>query len=258
MKTVILCGGQGTRIRDVARDIPKPMIPIGPYPIIKHIMDRYSKYDHNEFILCLGYLGWNIKEYFLNYRSMIETFEIDFSQHGKIHYLEDHNESLSWKIIFAETGLNSMTGSRIKQIQNYIGNETFMLTYGDGVGNINIEELLTFHKHHGKLVTMTTVRPPSRFGELTIKGNCIKSFREKPQVTDGYINGGFFVCEPGVFDYLSDELDCIFEKTPLQNLAENEQLMSYHHTGFWMPMDTSREYATLNKMWNDGEAHWLI
>ncbi len=256
MKTVILCGGQGTRIRDVSQNIPKPMIPIGPYPIVKHIMDIYSKYGCNEFILCLGYLGWKIKEYFLNYRSMTETLEIDFRKNGSIRYLEQHEDILPWNIVFAETGLNSMTGSRVKRIQKFISNETFMLTYGDGVGDINIEELITFHKSHGKLATMTTVRPPSRFGELTIADNCVTSFREKPQVPDGYINGGFFVCEPKIFDFINADENCIFEKEPLQALAEMGELMSYHHSGFWMPMDTSREYSLLNEMWNNEKAVW--
>ena len=254
MKTVILCGGRGTRIRDVSDTLPKPMIPIGDFPIVKHVMDIYSYYGLNEFILCLGYMGWKIKEYFLNYRAQTEDIELDLGLVGEARYLS--GAVPSWKIILAQTGLEAMTGCRIKRVQKYIGNEAFLLTYGDGVADIDISALVKYHKSHGKLVTITSVRPPTRFGELVVKGNVVKTFGEKPQTEEGLINGGFFVCEPGVFDYLTDDDSCVFEGKPLQNLTRNGQLMTYLHKGFWMPMDTSREYKLLNDLWNKGEALW--
>lgn len=257
MKVVILCGGKGTRIRDVSSELPKPMIPIGEYPILKHVMDIYGRYNFNEFVLCLGYKGWEIKEYFLNYRVETADVALDFTDSGKVQYV-DKNEFPPWKIIMARTGLEAMTGCRVKRIQKYIGNETFMLTYGDGVGNIDVQALVEFHKSHGKLATITSVRPPSRFGELVVNNdNVVTSFEEKPQSIGGLINGGFFVCEPGLFDYVTDDESCVFEREPLQNLAGDGQLMAYPHEGFWMPMDTSREYLMLNKMWNEGNAPWI-
>jgi len=255
MKTVILCGGMGTRIRDLSEDLPKPMIPIGGYPIVQHIMDIYSHYDHNDFVLCLGYKSWNFKEYFLNFRAATSDLVIDLASDSSVEFL-NAKVTPPWKITLAETGLDAMTGCRIKRIGQYVGDETFMLTYGDGVSDIDIEALLKFHRAHGKLVTMTAVRPPSRFGELVIEGDQITDFQEKPQTADGLINGGFFVCEPGVFDYVEDIESCIFEQKPLQKLARDGELMSYTHEGFWMPMDTSREYTLLNEMWQTDTAPW--
>jgi glucose-1-phosphate cytidylyltransferase len=255
MKTIILCGGKGTRIRDISDTQPKPMIPIGEYPIVKHIMDIYSSHNQNEFVLCLGYMGWKIKEYFLNYRSQTSDIEIDLVRDVITAF--PYEKIPPWKIILAETGLESMTGCRIKRIQKYVGNETFLLTYGDGVADVNISELLKFHKSHGKMVTITSVRPPARFGELLVNGITVESFKEKPQVENGLINGGFFVCEPGVFNYLTEDESCTFEGEPLQNLASDKQLMTYIHKGFWMPMDTSREYLYLNELWNNGDAPWI-
>ena len=257
MKTVILCGGQGIRIRDVSGEMPKPMVRIGDTPILKHIMDIYSRHEFSEFVLCLGYRGWDIKEYFLNFRSEIQDIELDLTQGGDQVRYHDSHPLPPWNVILADTGLEAMTGSRIKQVQKYIGSETFMLTYGDGVGNVNISELVAFHRSHGKLVTITSVRPPSRFGELVIENDQVKSFEEKPQATGGLINGGFFVCEPGVFEYLTDDFACSFEQEPLRRLAEDGELMTYTHDGFWMPMDTSREYILLNKLWREGNAPWI-
>jgi glucose-1-phosphate cytidylyltransferase len=254
VKTVILCGGKGTRIRDVSDVLPKPMISIGEYPIVEHIMDIYSYHNFNEFVLCLGYMGWKIKEYFLNYRAQTADLALDFTRGGEVQILD--NEPPPWKIILAQTGLEAMTGSRIKRIQKYIGNETFMLTYGDGVGDLDVTALLKFHKSHGKLATITSVRPPSRFGELVVSGNVVESFEEKPQTVGGLINGGFFVCEPGVFDYVTDDDSCVWEREPLQNLSRHGQLMTYFHQGFWMPMDTLREYQLLNELWKKGQAPW--
>jgi len=255
MKVVILCGGKGTRIRDVSEILPKPMIPIGPKPIVEHIMEIYGSYGFDEFVLCLGYKGWKIKEYFLNYRFQTSDIAVDLGNSGKIEYAdEDHLPP--WRITLAETGLEAMTGARVARIKKYVEGQRFMLTYGDGVGNVDIEALLRFHESHGKLATVTSVRPPSRFGEIVIENDMVVDFQEKPQTGAGLINGGFFVCEPGVFDYLSTEDDCILERRPLQELAQDRQLMSYVHDGFWMPMDTLREYNLLNEMWDKGDPPW--
>lgn len=256
MKVVILCGGKGTRIRDVSEDLPKPMIPIGPYPIVKHIMDIYSHYGHNEFILCLGYKGWVLKEYFLNYRAETTDVAIDFRDNGTVRYI-GVTDIPPWVVIMARTGLEAMTGCRIKRIQKYVGNETFLLTYGDGVGDVDLDTLVKFHKSHGRLATITCVRPPSRFGEMTVQKNAVTSFAEKPQTGAGFINGGFFVCEPGVFDYVTDDEACAFEREPLSRLARDRQLTAYFHDGFWMPMDTAREYTLLNDLWSKGKAPWV-
>ena len=256
MKVVILCGGKGTRIRDISEEVPKPMIPIGDHPIVKHIMDIYSNHNYKKFILCLGYKSWAFKEYFMNYSFMSKDISIDLKNNSRIDFPEK-DQIPEWEITLAQTGKNSETGSRIKKIEKYIGKNRFMITYGDGLGNINITELVKFHKSHGKLMTITSVRPPSRFGEMIIKGDRVESFIEKPQTTLGQINGGFFVCEPQIFEYLSDSEDCILEKKPLKSLAEDGQLMQYSHNGFWMPMDTSREYKLLNNMWDANDPPWL-
>lgn len=254
MKTVILCGGKGTRIRDVAEDLPKPMIPIGDDPIVKHIMDIYSAHGHREFVLCLGYLGWRLRHYFMNFRAEHADVELDFAD-DSVRYL-DSAKLPPWRVTLADTGIDAMTGCRIKRVQKYVGDETFMLTYGDGVGDVDVSRLVEFHRAHGKLVTITAVRPPSRFGELVNDGDEVRAFHEKPQAGSGRINGGFFVCEPGVFDVLEDDEACVFEQAPLQRLAAKGEVMSYRHDGFWMPMDTPREYARLNELWQRGEAPW--
>jgi len=255
MKVVILCGGKGIRIRDLSEELPKPMIPIGRYPIVHHIMSIYSHYEFNEFVLCLGYKSWKFKEYFLNYRLETTDITIDLANSGKVDFHKEHKIP-PWKITLAETGMEAMTGCRIKRIQKYIGNNTFMLTYGDGVSDVNIKSLMDFHRSHGKLVTVTSVRPISRFGELVVDGDAVKDFQEKTQTSDGLINGGFFVCEPGTFDYVSEDENCSWEMEPLKHLARDGQLMTYVHDGFWMPMDTTREYILLNQLWNKNEAPW--
>lgn len=256
MKTVILCGGKGTRIREVSEVLPKPMIPIGNFPMVKHIMDIYSAHGYGEFILCLGYKGETIKDYFLGYMARTSDIVIDYEGGGDIEYI-DSAAPPATKLILAETGLEAMTGCRVRRIQKYVGDESFFLTYGDGLGNLDIGALAAFHRAHGKLATITSVRPPSRFGELELEGTQVKSFEEKPQAGTGHINGGFMVCEPGVFDYIPDDETCMFEREPLQHLARDGQLMTYHHDGFWMCMDTSREYDLLNKLWASGKAPWL-
>lgn len=256
MKVVILAGGYGTRIRDVADDIPKPMIPIGPYPILWHIMKSYAHFGHKEFIVCLGYKGQVIKDFFLNYEAYTRDFTISFGS-GAVAYHNNHDES-DWKVTLADTGIRSMTGTRISRIRDYVRNEDFMLTYGDGVSDVNMEHLLAFHKSHGKILTVTGVRPPGRFGEMVgdAVGQVIE-FNEKPQASAGRISGGFFVASPRLFDYLDDREDLIFEQGPIRQLVKEQQLMMFEHDGFWQPMDTSREYQLLNSLFEEGDAPWV-
>ena len=255
MKIVILAGGYGTRIRDVADNIPKPMIPIGPYPIIFHIMKLYAKFNHKDFIVCLGYKGQTIKDFFLNYETSTRDFSIAFGT-GKITYHNDPTED-DWNVTLANTGLRSMTGSRISQIKNYVGNEDFMITYGDGLSDVNINKLIEFHKSHGKILTITGVRPPARFGEMnTNEKRQVLEFNEKPQASAGRISGGFFVASPKLFDYLNDNEDLVFEQEPMRKLVSDNELMMYEHDGFWQPMDTNREYQLLNSLYDKGEAPW--
>jgi glucose-1-phosphate cytidylyltransferase len=256
MKTVILCGGYGTRIVNVARDIPKPMIPIGPHPIIWHIMKYYSSYGHNDFVLCLGYKKQVIKDFFLNYEAHTKDFTIALGEKKGIKFHTEYDES-EWKVTLADTGLNSMTGARIAKIKKYVGNEDFMLTYGDGVGDVNIDQLLAFHKSHGKTLTVTGVRPPGRFGELVGKEGHVIEFNEKPQTTGGRISGGFFVASSNLFDYLNDDDELVFEQEPMRRLVADGQLMVYEHDTFWQPMDTSREYKLLNELYEKGKAPWV-
>lgn len=257
MKVVILAGGYGTRIRDVADDIPKPMIPIGPFPILWHIMKTYAHFGHKEFIICLGYKGQVIKDFFLNYEAYTRDFTITFGNQGKTEYHSDHDES-DWKITLADTGLRSMTGARISRIRDYVGDEDFMLTYGDGVSDVDIGKLVEFHKSHGKVLTVTGVRPPGRFGEMVGDANGqIVEFNEKPQATAGRISGGYFVASPRIFDYLEDSEDLVFEQGPIRQLVKDKQLMMFEHDGFWQPMDTSREYQLLNSLYENGDAPWV-
>lgn len=257
MKVVILAGGYGTRIRDVADDIPKPMIPIGPFPILWHIMKTYAHFGHKEFIVCLGYKGQVIKDFFLNYEAYTRDFTITFGSEGKTEYHSDHDES-DWKITLADTGLRSMTGARISRIRDYVGDEDFMLTYGDGVSDVDIGKLVEFHKSHGKVLTVTGVRPPGRFGEMVgDESGQIVEFNEKPQATAGRISGGYFVASPRIFDYLDDSEGLVFEQGPIHQLVKDQQLMMFEHDGFWQPMDTSREFQLLNSLYENGDAPWV-
>lgn len=256
MKTVILAGGYGTRIRDVADDIPKPMIPIGPYPILWHIMKWYASFGHKDFVLCLGYKGQTIRDFFLNYEAYTRDFTIQFGN-PQLTYHSDHTES-DWKVTLTDTGLKSMTGARVSRIRKYIGNEDFMLTYGDGVSDVDIDALIAFHKSHGKILTVTGVRPPGRFGEMVAaEDGQIVEFNEKPQATAGRISGGFFVASPNIFDYLTDAEDLVFEQEPMRRLVADKELMMFKHDGFWQPMDTSREYTLLNSIYEKGNAPWI-
>jgi|TARA_B100000768_G_C11283483_1_gene380258 glucose-1-phosphate cytidylyltransferase len=257
MKVVILAGGFGTRIRDVAEDIPKPMIPIGPYPIILHIMKSYAHYGHKEFVICLGHKGKDIKDFFLNYEPFTRDFTISFGNDGGIDYHSNHDEQ-DWKITLADTGLKSMTGSRISKIKKYIDDENFMLTYGDGVSDVDIDKLMDFHKSHGKTLTVTGVRPPGRFGEMVSNSEgLITEFNEKPQATEGRISGGYFVANKKIFDYVEDVEDLVFEQDPMRNIVNDGEMMVFKHDGFWQPMDTSREYQLLNDLYSKNKAPWV-
>jgi len=259
MKVCILCGGYGTRIRDVAENIPKPMIPIGGYPILWHIMKYYGSWGFDRFVLCLGYKGDVIRDFFMNYRSHTTDFSIDLRGNSPIEY-HDAGMAEPWTVTLAETGLNAMTGARIKRVEKYLSSEeNFMLTYGDGVGDIDLRRLLDFHVSHGKILTVTGVRPPGRFGELQCDNDgMVTEFNEKPQTTGGRISGGFFVCRKEIFDYIGSAEHTVFEQEPLRNLVSDGEMMVYRHDGFWQPMDTGREYQLLNTLYNEKKAPWVI
>lgn len=254
MKVVLLAGGFGTRISEESQYKPKPMIEIGGRPILWHIMKEYSAYGFNDFVICAGYMQHMVKSWFNDYFIYTSDVTYDFTKGKEIILHEQHSEP--WKVTVVDTGLDTMTGGRIKRIQKYIGNESFMLTYGDGVCDVNIKKLLEFHRSHGKLATLTAVMLEQSKGILNIGGdNAVRSFREKSTRDSAPINAGYMVLEPGVFDYLSDD-DCIFEQEPLTRLAAEGELMSYQHTGFWQCMDTQREKMDLEKLWGSGKAPW--
>jgi glucose-1-phosphate cytidylyltransferase len=255
MQVVILCGGHGTRIRDVADDIPKPMIPIGGRPILWHIMQGYARHGFREFILCLGYKSWTVKRYFLDYHLASADFSVQLDAPGEMQ-LHGHCGAEDWKVTLAETGLDAMTGCRVKRIEKYIRGDHFLLTYGDGVANVDIRQLVEFHKSHGRLGTVTAVNVPGRFGEVELNGPRVVEFSEKPVTARGRINGGFFVFRRAMFDRLSDEQSLILERGPLTDLAHDGQLMAYLHNGFWHPMDNSRDFKYLNELWDAGNAPW--
>lgn len=256
MKVVILAGGFGTRISEESHLKPKPMIQIGEQPILWHIMKEYSHYGFKEFIICLGYKAYAIKEYFADY--FLHTSDVTFDL-VKNEMTVHNNYSEDWKVTLVDTGLNTMTGGRIKRIQKYVGNETFMMTYGDGVSDVNIKELVEFHKSHGKLATMTAVNVGQRFGVLvTDNQNNITAFREKRSTDGSLINGGYMVLEPKVFDYITEGDSTVFEQKPLEKLAEDNQLVAYEHKGFWQCMDTQRDKMQLEEMWNNGNAKWKV
>jgi glucose-1-phosphate cytidylyltransferase len=255
MKTIILAGGFGTRLSEYTDKIPKPMVEIGGKPILWHIMHLYSKHGLNDFIIALGYKGDVIKDYFLNYYSLNNDFSVDLSD-GTISYL--NKNEISWTVTLVDTGAKSMTGGRVKRLQSYINNEPFMLTYGDAVSDVNIKELLSFHKKHGKIGTVTSVRPVARFGELSFKkNNIVSSFKEKPQTSQGWINGGFFIFEYEFFNYINDDLT-ILEKEPLENLSNNLNLVAFKHHGFWQSMDTVRDRNLLEDMCLENNTPWLV
>ncbi|MGH7282538.1 MAG: glucose-1-phosphate cytidylyltransferase [Polyangiaceae bacterium] len=257
MKAVILCGGQGTRIRDASDLLPKPMLPIGGRPIVWHIMKGFASHGVSEFVLCLGYKGWLIKEFFLHYRAMTTDFTIQLDRHGEIDLHDSHSDE-SWKVTLAETGEHTMTGGRVTAIRQYVENDdVFLLTYGDGVSDVDIGKLVAFHKAPGKVATITAVRPPGRFGEMAIDSGSVREFNEKPQATGGFINGGFLVLDAKrVWDFLGKGSNVVLERDPLQRLAREGQLCAFEHMGFWQPMDTLREYNMLNELWASKKAPW--
>ena len=253
MKVVILAGGFGTRLSEYTDSIPKPMVNIGGKPILWHIMNRYAKYGHKDFFLALGYKADVIKDFFFKYHSINSDFTVnlmngDIRSHG--------GNKVDWKVTLVDTGLNSMTGGRVLRMKEYIANETFLLTYGDGLANIDIEKLIQFHNSHGKLVTVTAVHPGARFGELSIvEGGSVNIFQEKPQMKQGWINGGFFVIEPEFLDLISGDQE-ILERDPLEKAAKLGQLVAYQHDGFWQCMDTKRDKDILEDYWQSGNVPW--
>jgi glucose-1-phosphate cytidylyltransferase len=255
MKVVILAGGMGTRLREETEYRPKPMVEIGGRPILWHIMKTYSCYGHNEFIICLGYKGDVIRDYFLNYETHNRDFTVTLGEGGReIH--GEHNEN-GWRVTLAETGEKTATGGRLKRVARYVKEGTFMTTYGDGVANVDFDSLLEAHRRQGKLATVTAVRPSSRYGELAIENDLVKVFQEKPQVHEGWINGGFFIFESEVLNWLKGEDDSL-EVGLLTKLANHRQLTVYRHPGFWQCMDTYREMQTLNDAWRNGHAPWKV
>ena len=256
MKVVILAGGYGTRISEESQFKPKPMIEIGSMPVLWHIMKLYSSYGFNEFVICAGYKQHVIKEWFADYFLHTSDITFDFTQDDKI--IVHNKRAEKWKVTVVDTGLDTMTGGRLKRIKSFIGNEPFFMTYGDGVADVNIKELLEFHKAHSKKATLTAVKPDSRFGVLDITdNNQINAFREKSQVDSGYINAGFMVLEPDVLDYIKDD-SVMFEREPLEALAENNQLMCFKHNGFWQCMDTLRDKVKLETLWAENKAPWKV
>ena len=254
MKVGILAGGHGTRLAEETEVKPKPMVEIGGKPILWHIMMIYAQYGYKEFVIALGYKGEIIKRYMLDYSALSSDLTVNLGNGDRILH---KNSKLDLKAQLIDTGLHTQTGGRIKRLAPFMGDGTFMLTWGDGLSDINLHDLLAFHRSHGKLATLTAVRPPARYGHLRLNGNVIEEFSEKPQTGEGWINGAFFVLEPEVFDYIERD-DTQWEKEPLENLAKDGQLMAYRHKSFWQCMDTLREKYILQRYWDSGEAPWKI
>lgn len=252
MKVIILAGGRGTRISEESMTRPKPMVEVGGKPLVWHIMNIYAAYGYKDFLVACGYKGEMIKEYFHNFLWQHNDYIIDLNDGS--HQVVN-SAQIDWRIGLIDTGLDTMTGGRILRLKKWIGEETFMMTYGDGLGNINIQSLVDFHRSHGKLATVTAVHPPARFGDLKIDGNTVCNFAEKPQTGEGWINGGFFVLEPKVFEYIATD-QTSFERGPLERLAAEGQLMAFQHMDFWQPLDTLREKQLLEAMWESGKAPW--
>ena len=253
MKVVILAGGFGTRLSEATQIIPKPMVEIGGKPILWHIMKLYNQYGFNEFIICCGYKQFVIKEYFANYFLHNSDLTVDLSNNS-IEVLDNHSEN--WKVTMVDTGIDTLTGGRIKRIQKYVGNEPFLLTYGDGLSDVNIQETIAFHEKSGKFLTMTTYQPSGKLGVVEIEENgTVSSFLEKPKAGGSWINAGFFVCQPAVFYYLHGDMD-MFEREPMQRLLQDKQINAFKHFGFWKPMDTLNDNKELNALWDSNQAPW--
>lgn len=254
---MILCGGMGTRLREETERRPKPMVEIGGRPILWHIMNLFAAHGHREFVLCLGYKGSQIKDYFLNYEAHQSDFTVELGPHTTIAYHTAHPEA-GWRVTLADTGLHTQTGARIKRAARYVDGDRFMMTYGDGLADIDVPALLRFHEAQGTLATVTGVRPSSRFGELIADGPRVREFSEKPRTHAGLINGGFFVFDRPALDYLSDDDGCVLEREPLERLAADGQLSVYHHEGFWQCMDTAKDLQQLNELWQSGRSPWQV
>ena len=256
MKIIILAGGWGSRLEGEDERIPKPMVPIGNRPILWHIMKIYSHYGFNEFIICLGVKADVIKNYFYNFEAINSDFTLDVST-GSIKYHNSHNE-INWKVTLVDTGLETLKGGRIKRVEKYLDSDINMLTYGDGVADIDIKDLVEFHKSHEKTVTISGVHPPARFGELIDEGGKVSLFQEKPQTSQGMINGGFMVFNKGMLDYLTEDVNCDFEVGPLEKIAKAGEVMVFRHEGSWECMDHGRDVAHLNKLWKNSQAFWKV
>ncbi len=254
---VILCGGQGTRLREHTEHMPKPMVPIGNRPIVWHIMKTYAHYGYDNFVLCLGYKGERIKEYFLNYDMLNHDFCVQLGSNEPAG-VRRRNGGEKWKVTLVDTGDVAMTGARLKRVAPYLEGDRFMLTYGDGVADLDVSALMRFHLEQGRMGTVTGVHPPSRFGELAIDGRRVASFSEKPQVTESYINGGYFVFERAFLDRLDDDDACVLERAPLERLAAEGDLSAFLHDGFWQCMDTHRDWLYLDQVWKRGDAPWRV
>ena len=259
MKVVILCGGRGSRIRDASEVLPKPMLPIGGKPILWHIMKLYAHHGFDEFVLCLGYRGWVIKEFFLNYAAMTSDVVVQLGPRRSVTIADDRSEE-RWNVTLAETGESTGTAGRVATIRRYVEeSDLFLLTYGDGVADVDLKALVDFHRAHGRIATVTAVRPPGRFGELGLAGEQVREFNEKPQASGGFINGGFFVCDARrIWDYIGSDPMGALELEPMQRLSADGELVAFRHQGFWQPMDTLREYTMLNEMWDGGRAPWRV
>lgn len=255
MKVAILAGGLGTRLAEETEVRPKPMVDIGGHPILWHIMKHYAHFGHRDFVIALGYKGDIIKRWMVDYCSLAADLTVNVRNH-EVRIVDDEQVE-DWNVTLIDTGFATQTGGRIKRLRDHLENGTFMLTWGDGVSNVNLDELLAFHRSHGKLATVTAVRPPARFGHLELDGDRITEFSEKPQAGEGWINGAFFVLEPEVLEYIADD-SVHFEKEPLEQLAENGQLMAYRHTSFWQCMDTIRDKTLLTKLWDAGDPPWKV
>ncbi|MEW6281048.1 MAG: glucose-1-phosphate cytidylyltransferase [Candidatus Eremiobacterota bacterium] len=255
MKVVILCGGLGMRLREETEFRPKPLVEVGGRPILWHIMKHYAAHGFREFVLCLGYKGELLKHYFLNYHLLNSSFTVELGHPPRVE-LHSNSQEDGWKVTLVDTGPLAQTGARLKRVERFVTEPHWLMTYGDGVCDVNLNELIAFHHREGRLATVTGVRPPARFGEIAMEGTAAREFREKPQTTDGRISGGFFVLDRRVFDYLEDEDSCNFEKGPLSRIADEGQLTVYCHEGFWQCMDTYRDLVLLNDLWNSGEAPW--